>query len=238
MGKSSVAVVIINYNQGHLIKDAINSVYTQTYLPNELIIVDDLSTDDSVEKIKGFLKNRPKTINTKIITHTINTGQCGARNTGITNSKSDYIALLDGDDYYYPDKLEKSIAILDKYPEVGIVYSDYDVLNTKTKEMQREFKESYNFHHLISACIVSTNSVYRRQIFQQNGLLNPEYRWAGDYEFYLRASPNWMYWHIPQALFCYRMHGDNITLTTPEKVIEEERLFKSRMFKNANQRPA
>lgn len=235
MSKSTVAVVIINYNQGHLIKDAIDSVFAQTHKPHELVIVDDLSTDNSLERIKESLKNRPKTINVKVIPHTVNAGQCGARNTGIVNSKSDYIALLDADDVYYPDKLNKSVEILDKHLEIGIVYSDYDVLNTKTKEIKREFKYSFNFHLLMQACIVSTNSVYRREAFKKSGLLNAEYRWAGDYEFYIRAAQSWMIHHIPEALFCYRMHGDNITMTTPQKVIDEERLFKSRMMQqNAN----
>jgi glycosyltransferase involved in cell wall biosynthesis len=236
MFKPTVSVVITNYNQGHLINAAIDSIFTQIYKPNELIIIDDLSTDNSLDKIKECLKNRPKTINVKVIPHTVNMGQCGARNTGILSSNTDYIALLDADDYYYPDKIEKSIKILEQYPEIGIVYSDYNTINMKTRESQREYKYSYNFNHLIQTCIISTNSVYRRKMFNQCGLLNAEYRWAGDYEFYLRSAQYWMHYHIPEALFAYRMHGDNITMTTPEKVIEEERLFKSKMFNNANTR--
>ena len=102
-----VSVIIPAYKNAEFLSDAINSVLKQTCSHFELIIVNDASPDNTDEVVKTFYDPR-----IKYILHEKNKGLSAARNTGIRNSTGDYIALLDGDDYFHPDKLRHKSLLL------------------------------------------------------------------------------------------------------------------------------
>ena len=104
-----VTVIIPTFNRSHLIRRSVESVLNQTYKNFELIIVDDASTDDTVSSISRLEDDR-----IKIIRHKRNTGAPKARNSGISASMGEYIALLDDDDEWLPHKLEY-IAVLNLF---------------------------------------------------------------------------------------------------------------------------
>jgi len=101
--KPTVSVIIPAYNRAHLIGRAIKSVLNQAYQDFELIIIDDCSTDNTDEVVREFQKKDNRIIYLK---HDQNKGGSAARNTGIKVSKSEYIAFLDSDDEWLPEKLE------------------------------------------------------------------------------------------------------------------------------------
>ena len=110
-----ISVVIPTYNRGHLIRKCIESVLAQTYKDIEVIVVDDGSTDNTKEVIKGISDNRVRYLYQK------NQGACVARNLGIESAKGEYIAFQDSDDEWLPDKLEKQNEILERNPDIDIV---------------------------------------------------------------------------------------------------------------------
>jgi len=113
-----VSVVMPVYNVEQYIEQAVWSVLDQTYGNFELIIVDDESPDNSIELIKQkYTDVRIRIIRQK------NSGLAGARNTGILHAKGDYIALLDSDDFWQADKLQKQIAIMQSNPQCGVTFS-------------------------------------------------------------------------------------------------------------------
>jgi glycosyltransferase involved in cell wall biosynthesis len=115
-----VSVIIPTYNRAHLVGRAIRSVLDQTYQDFELIVVDDASTDNTNEVIKGF--NDPRI---RYIRHEQNRGGGAARNTGIKAAQGDYIAFQDSDDEWLPRKLEIQIQVFSNAPNgVGVVYTD------------------------------------------------------------------------------------------------------------------
>ena len=103
-GSPVVSVIIPTYNRAHLIGRAIRSVLDQTYQDWELIVVDDASTDDIPGIVKGFTDGR-----VKYIRHDENKGAAAARNTGIQAARGAYIAFLDSDDEWLPEKLERQV---------------------------------------------------------------------------------------------------------------------------------
>ncbi len=116
-----VSVIIPTYNRAKTIERAINSVLNQTFSELELIVVDDCSTDSTAEIIKKYRDDR-----LIYIKHDKNRGEGGARNTGIRNSRAKYIAFLDSDDEWFPNKLVKQIRVIQESdPKVGVVYSHY-----------------------------------------------------------------------------------------------------------------
>lgn len=220
-----VSVIITNYNYARFLQQAFDSVKAQTYKNLEIIVVDDCSTDNSAEIIDQLQADCPVL---KLKTPT-NSYTAAARNLGLSAASGDIIAFLDADDYYYPDKVAASVAKLMEYGDTGIVYSDYDM--DKKGVIAREFKSPFRRSLLQQACIVSTNSVYARSIFDRIGLFNTEIRGMEDYEFYIRASRVTNIVHTPLSLFCYREHGANKTLTTsPITWMQEEAAMKAKLY--------
>jgi glycosyltransferase involved in cell wall biosynthesis len=112
-----ISVIIPVYNVDRFIASALQSVLDQTYRDFEVIVVDDGSPDRSVEICRQFVDPRIKIIRQN------NRGLSGARNTGIRHAKGEYIAFLDGDDVWLPDKLSQHIRHLEKFPLVGVSFS-------------------------------------------------------------------------------------------------------------------
>ena len=129
-----ITTIIPNYNRASTILSAVDSVLSQTYDKIEVIVVDDCSTDNSVEILDGIRDER-----LKVIQLNDNKGACVARNVGVNNARGDYIAFLDSDDTWHKDKLEKQILFLknSEYDSVASAYN-YHSLNGKCKIRPKE----------------------------------------------------------------------------------------------------
>jgi hypothetical protein len=119
-----VSVIIPAYNGGDLIGEAIRSVLGQTHRHLELIVVDDVSSDNTADVIRGFGDPR-----LRYIRHDTNRGACAARRTGLGESSGDIIAFLDQDDLFCPDKLARHVAFLQEHPETGFTYNPHFTLS-------------------------------------------------------------------------------------------------------------
>jgi len=121
-GKSLVSVIIIFLNAEKFIEEAISSVFGQTYDCWELLLVDDGSTDGSTAIARRYAEQYPETV--RYLEHPghQNRGMSATRNLGIRNARGQYIALLDSDDIWLPNKLERQVCILDSHPQAGMVY--------------------------------------------------------------------------------------------------------------------
>jgi glycosyltransferase involved in cell wall biosynthesis len=230
-----VSVVITNYNQGQYCEFAINSILSQTYKNIDITIVDDCSTDNSVEQITKYVESLQDSQKSRIclLVHDKNRGTASARNTGIKNSNGELISFLDIDDFYYPDKISASVLKMIETPGVGVVYSDYNVLNQKTGIVYREFKAPFNFNKLVNYCMVSTNSLVKREVFNTIGLFDETIKGMEDYNLWLRTATRFMLVHLPFALFCYRSHGQNKTETTNmQDWMNEENKMKQSFLKS------
>jgi glycosyltransferase involved in cell wall biosynthesis len=120
--KPLVSCITIFLNGEKYITEAIESVFAQTYDNWELLLVDDGSTDNSTEIARSFAEKYPEKVRYLEHHDHSNCGMSASRNLGIQNAKGDYIALLDADDVWLPQKLEKQVAILDSTPEAAMVY--------------------------------------------------------------------------------------------------------------------
>ena len=118
-----VSVIMPCFNSEKYLKETIESVLKQTYGNFELIFVDDCSTDDSVRVVKSFGDGRIKIFSTEK-----NSGAAVARNNGIEHSSGRWLAFLDSDDIWYPEKLERQIAFMVK-KGVAFSFTDYEVIN-------------------------------------------------------------------------------------------------------------
>ena len=117
MAISKVSVAIPTYNRAHYICETIDSVLVQTYKDYEIIVVDDGSTDNTREILKRY-GGKIKYF------YQANQGQASAWNYAVSQSSGEYIAFLDDDDLWFPEKLERQVEVLDKNPDLGFVCSE------------------------------------------------------------------------------------------------------------------
>ena len=127
-----VSVVIPVFNGASFVARAVDSVRAQTCKDWEIIVVDDGSTDNTQAVLSGFPRSSGI-----VCLHQKNTGPAQARNFGIQSARGEYIAFLDCDDLWFPDKLEAQLAILRGNPQTGLVHSNYEVIGPHGQVIKR-----------------------------------------------------------------------------------------------------
>ncbi len=212
-----VSIIVPTYNRGHLIGETIQSVIDQTYKNWELIIVDDGSTDDTKKRVVEFNDNR---IRFHRMEHSGVLGR--VRNAGIGYSKGDYIAFLDSDDLWLPNKLELQLSLINSYPQASFVFGDGDQFGSRavsTPEMENLFVGSVYIPQLIEErfIISPTTFLFKREVLNITGPLNEQLS-GSDNDFFFRMAWNYTGIFCGEKLVRLRKHNDNIS-------IEREMLF-------------
>lgn len=137
MQKGLVSIIMPMHNSAMFVEDAILSVLSQTYKDWELLVVDDSSTDNSTDIVKAYQR---KNGNIRLLINDNHTGIPSApRNFGIKHANGQYIAFLDSDDCWLPDKLEKQIKQFDS-DKIAIVFSDYEKIDEEGRRDNRIVK--------------------------------------------------------------------------------------------------
>jgi glycosyltransferase involved in cell wall biosynthesis len=221
--QNNITVLTACYNYGKYAERWAEGIISQTLKPDNVVVVNDGSTDNSeeevtkvIEKYKGKHGIKWHLLNMK------NSGPSLARNIGIKYSIdfTNFYAVYDMDDFYYPNKIKHSMAAMQDM-DVGVVYTDYVSVNTKTGEKKREFKETFSFQRLLQECIVSNNSFVSKKALQticeDYGWYDPELRVAEDYDLWLRLGTKWMIYHLPEALYEYAITGEGASFSVPNE---------------------
>ena len=234
-----VSAVIPTYNRAVLLPLAIQSALDQTFKDIEIIIVDDGSTDNTEEVVRDFVLRDNRV---KYFRHEKNRGGATARNTGISSSNGDFIAFLDSDDLWFPQKIEKQIAILNKYENINIVYSNIVKIDAKhniigmgfSRDM---FPNGYIFNKVLlrkAACFYLQTLLVRKVCFDRTNYFDIEFKKAHDRDMILRLAKNHHMYGIAEPLTKFKQHEDTQRLThMPTEVIEFynlkviEKLFKT-----------
>ena len=207
-----VSVIIITYNRSTLLGSAIASVLNQTYQDFELIVVDDASPDNTAEVVRGI--NDPRI---RYIRHETNQREAGARNTGVQNARGEYIAFLDDDDEWLPEKLQRQVEVLDGSPqEVGAVYTGFvkiGLLTGKSIERVIPTKRGIIFQEMLTQNWVGTPStvLLRKTCFQKVGLFDQALVFGPDYDMWIRISTEFQFEYIPEPLVRYFVHENSMS---------------------------
>lgn len=235
-----VSVIIPVHKVEKYIGATIESVLKQTYKNFELLIVDDGSTDRSVEVCQQFTDSRIKII------RQANRGLAGARNTGIRHAQGEYLAFLDGDDLWMPEKLEKHIQHLENSPTVGVSFSRSAFIDEAGNSLgiyQMPKLEGINPADLFRSNPIGNGSaaVIRREVFEairfqqelhgsvEDCYFDEQFRRSEDIECWLRIAiqTDWQIEGLPEALTLYRVNSGGLSanllsqLESSEKVIEK-----------------
>ncbi len=235
-----VAVIIPTHNRASLLPRAIKSVLAQTHAANEIIVVDDGSTDET----QNLIENKyPQVKNIK----QENNGVSAARNTGINNSSSDWICLLDSDDSWQADKLERQAQLLRGNPDYLIChtnetwYRNGKILNQGKKH---EKLGGQIFQHCLPLCVISPSSVMiNKQVFNDVGLFDENLPACEDYDMWLRICCAYPVLFIDEALTNkYGGHEDQLSRQhwgmDRFRIIALNKILKTNNLKDADRKAA
>lgn len=171
MDKKQISVVIPNYNGECFIAKTLDSVLNQTYQDFEIIVVDDCSTDASPEIVESYCR---KDSRISLIRLAQNGGVARARNTGIIQAKGDYIALLDNDDLWTSDKLERQVRLAEK---ADIVYCSYDFIDENDQPIKRPFivTPRVSFRSMLVSSMISCSTAFIKADILKEHLFDDRY---------------------------------------------------------------
>ena len=206
---AKVSVVVPAYNISAYIADALKSLEKQTFRDFEALVVDDGSIDNTAEIVQSFCQRDSRFR----LLQKQNGGLASARNYGIARAKGEYIALLDGDDIYLPDKLANHVTQLERASKIGVVYSASRAIRDDGKPtfmaLSGKPVKSDPLIALLCKNFIGhgSNVVFRRSIFDEVGGFDETLRSCEDVDFWLRiaATRNWEFYRVPKVLCCYRV---------------------------------
>jgi glycosyltransferase involved in cell wall biosynthesis len=221
-----VAVIIPTYNRAEFLHSAITSVLRQTFQDLEIIVVDDASEDNTLNVVNGFGDKRIRSVH-----HEIRKGEAAARNSGIMNSNAEYIAFLDDDDEWLPEKLQLQVDLLEKSPpEVGVVYAGFTTIDRKTGRILGEgipSKRGDIYKDMVVGNVVGTPStvLLRRQCFEQVGSFDKKIAYNIDYDMWIRISKEFWFECIEKPLVRYYVHERQVSNNLGDRIRGQETLL-------------
>lgn len=229
-----VSVIIPVHNGEHYIDDALRSLVGQAYPNLEIIVVDDGSTDRTFDRAAAYA---PKV---RCVRHASRSGSASApRNTGVRESRGEYVAFLDADDILLPDRVAKRAEFLSAHPEVGVVFSDYRNFSAKGQADQSHFQSCPRLQEMLggrrsmvlssedaTAILAQENFgisgtfMIRREVLGEEAGFEPKLRACEDFHFYYRVARHRAVGIINEVGMMRRLHSFNMT-GDPSLMLEE-----------------
>jgi len=221
--KELVSIIIPVYNSERYLKECLNSLFDQTYQNIEIIVVDDGSTDASLEILKNYSDKL------KILSQE-NNGLYSALKLGISKVQGKWCKWFSPDDVLYPHAIEIQVNEAEKYPDNTIFYSNWDIIDENGK-LLRKFHESnynelsrfeYNIRLLYGQQINVNTTLIPSILFQKPGIRNLDDPVAIDYDFFLNSAifHDVKFHLIPQPLVKYRIHADQLSHKNISKTLD------------------
>jgi glycosyltransferase involved in cell wall biosynthesis len=205
----SVSIIIPTYNHGHFVVFAVESALAQTCKNTEVLVIDDGSTDNTREVLTPF-GDRITVI------HQENRGLSAARNAGIRTARGAFIALLDADDLWLPEKLDAQMKVFAEYPDTGLVSCGNVSVDDQGREVSSGWirgSAHFRFRHVLSGNCVSggSNAVIRRTCFETVGLFDETLRSSEDWDMWLRIARQYPVRFVPQVLTKIRVSPNSMS---------------------------
>jgi teichuronic acid biosynthesis glycosyltransferase TuaG len=214
---NKITIITPTYNSSKFIKRTIDSVLEQTYTDWEFLLIDDHSTDNTVEIINEFVKNDPRI---KLLSTPQNSGGPALpKNVGIENATGEYVAFLDHDDEWLPKKLEKQLEIFNRSAnkKLGIVACYLNIKNTFDNKIISKYHSIYIDNSLInmlqynylntSSCVMTKLS-----ILKEVGPFDINFKVSDDWDMWLRILRlNYKLDYVPEYLTNYNRHENNLS---------------------------
>jgi len=229
MSKTLVTIYITNHNYGRFIKQSIDSVLNQSYQDFELLIIDDGSTDNSVDVMNNYLNHK------KIqIIQQDNKGLNATNNIALKKSNGNYIIRLDADDYFLSDAIENMVQVLDNNQNTALVFPDYHSVDPDGIIIRTVRRHNFNDDvTLFDQPAHGACTMIRKSILIEVGGYDEEFDRQDGYDLWLKIFRNYKVKNINKPLFCYRQHSNNLTKNDID-LFRTRAKIKAKHIKNGN----
>jgi glycosyltransferase involved in cell wall biosynthesis len=201
-----VSVVLPTYNRAGFLPDAIQSVLDQSFEKWELLVVDDGSTDETSIVVQGFRDPRLRYL------YQENAGVGAARNNGIAEARGEFVAFLDSDDFWLPQKLGRQVEVLVQNPQAGLVGGGCVFVDEAKQPIgrpsicpERISGEAFEIYTALPGS--GSNAMIRRSVCEVVGVFDPSLRRAQDREYWLRISRAFEVHGVPEPTVAIRIHS-------------------------------
>ncbi len=227
MANPLVSVVIPVFNGAPFVEKAVESVRAQTIKDVEIIVVDDGSTDGTqavlaeLQESKGIIWLQQE-----------HGGPARSRNRGIAAARGEFVALLDCDDIWLPDKLEAQLAIVRARPEVGVVHTDYEVVDQNGVVLER-IRARFSGEPLVEAFVgghtaLPSSLLIRRPVLEKAGALNPDLYGSEDSELTIRLYTVTQFECVDRVLVRKLQRGHGYRDMAFDEALHREKVLSSR----------
>lgn len=229
----TVSVIMNCFNGSKYLREAIDSIYAQTYKDWEIIFWDNASTDNSAEIAKGYDERLRYFRGVQTVP------LYAARNYALNKAKGRYIAFLDCDDIWFPKKLEWQVPMFEQGGKTGLVYTNVEILevNGSIRKMHGMLSSGRIFRQMLMHYNINiqTAMVSRAVIYSLSEQFDSSLNFAGDVDLFLRIAHDWDVKYLPLVTARYREHGANLSLKYAEEIpVELEAIIAkfSKLYKN------
>jgi glycosyltransferase involved in cell wall biosynthesis len=217
---SNIFLVMTVYNRENYLSMALDSIIGQTYPHWQLTIWDDGSGDASPDIARKYAQ-----LDSRIIfVPAVHTGLQYALRSAISSAASDYdyLGTVDSDDLLVPETLAATVAILDRYPAIGMVYTDHQIIDEQGQVLGlgKRCQVPYSKDRLLIDFMTFHFRLLRRDIYSLVGGIDLSFPQAEDYDLCLKISEITNVYHLPQPLYHYRIHSQNISRSRHEQQVE------------------
>lgn len=209
-----VSVLLTCYNHLAYLPACVDGLRAQTYTDFEVIALDDGSTDGT----RDWLARQSLDLPFTTVFNEKNLGTYATLNVGLAQATGEFIAVLNDDDLWAPEKLERQVALLDTHPRVGLVHTDGAFIDGHGDKMAGSplgfsFPRTETGDVLLALIdankIIASAALVRRQCFDELGGFNDAYFGSGDWEMWYRIAEKWDIGYVDEPLTFYRVHGAN-----------------------------
>jgi glycosyltransferase involved in cell wall biosynthesis len=221
MKHPKISIVMPSYNQASFIEEAIESILSQSYSNFELIIVDGLSTDGTIEKLLKYESNS----HVKKIIIEKDKGQTDALYKGFQYCSGDIYAWLNSDDSFTENAFQHVVNVFHEHSEIDVINGESNVVDENSnwiaKWPRRKLSNRQWLH--CPQPISQPSTFFTSSIFKMVGAINPKYNYAMDYDLFLRfALAGAKFWYSDVDLANFRVHSKSKTMALPYKFWREE----------------
>jgi len=201
-----VTIVTPSFNQGHFIRETIESVLSQDYRPIEYMVMDGGSKDETLGILESY-GDRFHWVSEQ------DRGQTHAINKGWQKTQGTYLAWLNSDDIYLPGAVSKAVAFLEENPAIGAVYGEGYHIEENGDIIERYPTEPFDRKRLIETCFICQPTVFvRRSVLERVGFLDETLHYCMDYDLWFRIAKHYEMGYIQEYLACTRLYKETKTL--------------------------
>ena len=209
----NISIIIPTYNRRHTLGRAIESILRQSFQPSEIIVVDDRSNDGTGEWVKS---NFPLIKLLDPFDGLANKGVSATRNAGIKAAMSSWIAFLDSDDEWLPQKLEKQVEAINQNPNIKFYHSDEIWIRNGVRVNQKKEHQKFGgniFNQCLDKCRISpSTALIHKTIFESIGSFDESLKVCEDYDLWLRITAKFPVFYINDFLINkYGGHEDQLS---------------------------